>query len=158
MFVKPTARVAIIGIGGLGHMALKFAHSYGCEVTAFTSNEGKFNEARSFGADHVVATKDADSIKKLAGAFELVISTVNVPLDWDSIVNTLAPNGRLHVVGAVLEPIPVNAFSLILQQQRLRLPHWLANRHRRHARLCHPTQHRPANRTLPSSSCLCITL
>jgi uncharacterized zinc-type alcohol dehydrogenase-like protein len=117
MYAKPTDRVGIIGIGGLGHMAVKFASAYGCDVTAFTSNESKFEEARGFGANHVVTTRDSAAIKKLAGNFDLLISTVNVKLDWDALINTLAPNGRLHVVGAVLEPIPVAAFSLIQQQR-----------------------------------------
>jgi len=117
MYAAPTSRVGIIGIGGLGHMAVKFAAAYGCDVTAFTSSESKFDEARSFGATHVVSSKDSNAIKQLAGRFDLLISTVNVPLDWDAIVNTLAPQGRLHVVGAVLEPIPVAAFSLIMQQR-----------------------------------------
>lgn len=117
MHAKPTDRVGVIGIGGLGHMALKFASAYGCDVTAFTSSESKFEEARSFGAHHVVSSRDAGAIGKLAGRFDLLISTVNVPLDWDAIINTLAPNGRLHLVGAVLEPIPVPAFALILQQR-----------------------------------------
>jgi uncharacterized zinc-type alcohol dehydrogenase-like protein len=86
-------------------------------VTAFTSSENKFDEARGFGANHVVSTKDSSAIKKLGGSFDLLISTVNVKLDWDAIIGTLAPNGRLHIVGAVLEPIPVAAFSLILQQR-----------------------------------------
>ena len=117
MHAKPIDRVGIIGIGGLGHMAVKFAAAYGCDVTAFTSSESKFDEAKGFGATHVVSSKDSAAIKKLAGSFDLLISTVNVKLDWDAIINMLAPNGRLHVVGAVLEPIPVAAFSLILQQR-----------------------------------------
>jgi len=116
LFAKPSDRVGIIGIGGLGHMAVKFAAAYGCDVTAFTSSENKFDEARGFGANDVVSSRDSAAIKKLAGRFDLVISTVNVPLDWDAILGTLAPNGRLHVVGAVLEPIPVPAFSLIGKQ------------------------------------------
>lgn len=117
MFAKPTSRVGIIGIGGLGHMALKFAAAYGCDVTAFTSSEGKFEEAKKFGANHVVTTRDSAAIRKLAGRFDLLINTVNVPIDWDAMMGSLAPNGRLHVVGAVLEPIPVAAFSLILGQR-----------------------------------------
>jgi len=117
MYAKPTDRVGVIGIGGLGHLAVKFAAAYGCDVTAFTSSESKFDEARSFGAHHVVASKDSAAIKKLTGSFDLLISTVNVPLDWDAFIGALAPNGRLHFVGAVLEPIPVAAFSLILQQR-----------------------------------------
>jgi uncharacterized zinc-type alcohol dehydrogenase-like protein len=117
MHAKPTDRVGIVGIGGLGHMAVKFAAAYGCDVTAFTSSESKFDEAKGFGATHVVSSKDSAAITKLAGSFDLLISTVNVKLDWDAMINSLAPNGRLHVVGAVLEPIPVAAFSLILGQR-----------------------------------------
>jgi alcohol/geraniol dehydrogenase (NADP+) len=117
LYAKPTDRVGIIGIGGLGHMAVKFAAAYGCDVTAFTSNESTFNDAKKFGANHVVASKDSAKIKTLGGSFDLLISTVNVKLDWDALIGTLAPNGRLHVVGAVLEPIPVAAFALILGQR-----------------------------------------
>ncbi len=117
MHAWPTSRVGFMGIGGLGHMAVKFAAAYGCTVTAFTSSERKFDEAKGFGANHVVSSRDTAGIKKLAGSFDLLISTVNVPLDWDAMIGALAPNGRLHVVGAVLEPIPVAAFSLILGQR-----------------------------------------
>ncbi|MGE5193786.1 MAG: NADPH-dependent aldehyde reductase Ahr [Deltaproteobacteria bacterium] len=117
MHARPTDRVGIIGVGGLGHMAVKFASAYGCDVTAFTSSDSKFNEAKGFGAHHVVSSKNSAAIKKLSGSFDLLISTVNVKLDWDGFIGTLAPNGRLHVVGAVLEPIPVAAFSLIMQQR-----------------------------------------
>jgi uncharacterized zinc-type alcohol dehydrogenase-like protein len=116
-YAKPTDRVGIIGIGGLGHMAVKFAAAYGCDVTAFTASESKFAEAKGFGANQAVSTKDSAAIKRLGGSFDLLISTVNVKLDWDALIGTLAPNGRLHVVGAVLEPIPVAAFSLILPQR-----------------------------------------
>jgi uncharacterized zinc-type alcohol dehydrogenase-like protein len=115
----PTSRVGIVGIGGLGHMAVKFAAAYGCDVTAFTASERKFDEARGFGANHVLATRDSNAIKKLAGSLDLLISTVNVPLDWDAMIGLLAPKGRLHLVGAVLEPIPVGAFSLILAQRSI---------------------------------------
>jgi alcohol/geraniol dehydrogenase (NADP+) len=117
MYAGPTSRVGIIGIGGLGHMAVKFAAAWGCDVTAFTSSESKFDEAKGFGANHVVSSKDSAAIRKLGGQFDLLISTVNVKLDWDAMIGTLAPNGRLHVVGAVTEPIPVAAFSLIVQQR-----------------------------------------
>jgi alcohol/geraniol dehydrogenase (NADP+) len=117
MHARPTDRVGVIGIGGLGHMAVKFAAAYGCDVTAFTSSESKFDEAKGFGANHVVSSRDSAAIKQLGGSFNLLISTVNVKLDWDAMIGTLAPNGRLHVVGAVLEPIPVAAFSLIMGQR-----------------------------------------
>jgi alcohol/geraniol dehydrogenase (NADP+) len=117
IYAKPTNRVGIIGIGGLGHLAVKFAAAYGCDVTAFTSSERKFDEARGFGAHHVVSSRDASAIKKLAGTFDLLIITVNVPLDWDALVASLAPNGRMHFVGFVLEPVPVGVVSLLIGQR-----------------------------------------
>ena len=119
MYAKPTSRVGIVGIGGLGHMAVKFASAYGCDVTAFTSSESKFQEARGFGAHHVVSSRDSAAIRKLAGTLDLLIVTVNVPMDWASLIGALAPNGRMHVVGAVLEPIPVAAFPLIMGQKSI---------------------------------------
>jgi len=119
MYAKPTSHVGIVGIGGLGHMAVKFADAYGCDVTAFTSSESKFEEARRFGAKHVVSSRNSAAIKNLAGTIDLLIVTVNVPLDWDAMIGTLAPNGRMHVVGAVSEPIPVAVFSLILGQRSI---------------------------------------
>jgi alcohol/geraniol dehydrogenase (NADP+) len=113
LFARPTSRVGIVGIGGLGHIAVMFAAAMGCEVTAFTSSERKFDEARGFGAHHVVSSRDSAAIKKQAGQFDMLVSTVNVPLDWDAFIAALAPHGRLHVVGAVLERIPVEAMSLI---------------------------------------------
>ena len=117
MFAKPTDRVGIVGIGGLGHMAVKFAAAYGCDVTAFTSTESKFEEAKGFGANHVVLSTDSAAIRKLGGSFDLLISTVNAKLDWDAMLGTLAPKGRLHIVGAVPEPIPVSPFLLIFGQR-----------------------------------------
>jgi uncharacterized zinc-type alcohol dehydrogenase-like protein len=119
MHARSTSRVGIIGIGGLGHMAVKFAAAFGCNVTAFTSSENKFDEAKGFGANHVVSSKDSAAIKKLGGSFDLLISTVNVPLDWDAMISTLAPHGRLHIVGVVTEPIPVVPWSLIVGERSM---------------------------------------
>jgi uncharacterized zinc-type alcohol dehydrogenase-like protein len=117
--ISPTSRVGVVGIGGLGHLAVKFARAWGCEVTAFTSSAAKHAEARAMGAHRVVASNDPDEIAALAGRLDLVIVTVNVPLDWDAIIATLGPHGRLHFVGAVLEPIPVKVFSLLDGQKSL---------------------------------------
>lgn len=116
MYAKPTSHVGVVAIGGLGHMAVKFAAAYGCEVTAFTSSESKFEEAKGFGAHRVVTSRDSAAIRQLAGTIDLLIVTVNVPLDWDALLSTLAPNGRMHVVGAVLEPIPLHILPLIYKQ------------------------------------------
>jgi len=115
--ISPTSRVGVIGIGGLGHMALKFCKAWGCEVTAFTSSDSKAEEARAFGAHRVVSSRDSEAIGKLAGTLDLIIDTVNVPLDWNALLAALAPNGRLHMVGAVLEPIPVPTFTLLMGQK-----------------------------------------
>src|SRR5260221_3092965 len=93
MHAQPTDRVGMIGIGGLGHMAVKFAAAYGCDVTAFTSSESKFDEAKGFGATHVVSSRDSAAIKKLAGSFDLLISTVNVKLDWEAMINMPGTGG-----------------------------------------------------------------
>jgi uncharacterized zinc-type alcohol dehydrogenase-like protein len=119
MFAKPTSHVGVVGIGGLGHMAVKFADAYGCDVTAFTSSESKFDEARGFGAKHVVSSRDSAAIKKLAGTIDLLIVTANAPLDWDAMIGSLAPNGRMHVVGVIPEPIPVAVFPLIAGQRSI---------------------------------------
>ncbi|MCD8520794.1 MAG: NAD(P)-dependent alcohol dehydrogenase [Saccharospirillaceae bacterium] len=111
--VKPTARVGVVGIGGLGHMALQFLNAWGCEVTAFTSSEAKRTEALELGAHRTLDSRDTQALKDSAGYFDLILSTVNVTLDWGSYVNTLRPKGRLHLVGAVLEPVELNVFALM---------------------------------------------
>lgn len=112
--IKPTG---IVGIGGLGHLALKFAKAWGCHVTAFTSTDAKAAEARSFGAHHVLNTRNENDLRGMAGSLDLLLVTVNVPLNWPAMIATLRPKGRLHIVGAVLEPIPVNAFDIIMTQR-----------------------------------------
>jgi uncharacterized zinc-type alcohol dehydrogenase-like protein len=112
-FVKPTDRVGVVGIGGLGHMALKFLRAWGCEVTAFTSSEAKHAEALKLGAHRAVSSTDAAELKKLARSIDYIVVTVNVALDWPRYVAALAPKGRLHFVGAVTAPLGIPAFSLI---------------------------------------------
>jgi uncharacterized zinc-type alcohol dehydrogenase-like protein len=111
--VRPTQRVAVVGIGGLGHMALQFLNKWGCHVTAFTSSVSKADEAKRMGAHDVVDTHSAEGLKAAANRFDFILSTVTASLDWSAYLSTLAPKGRLHVVGAVPEPLPISAFSLI---------------------------------------------
>lgn len=114
--IQPTDKVAVIGIGGLGHMALQFLNAWGCEVTAFTSSEDKMKEALELGAHHTLNSRDPKALEAAAGRFDLLISTVNVKLDWNLYLGTLKPRGRLHFVGATLDPIDINVFSLIMAQ------------------------------------------
>lgn len=117
--VSPTSKVGVIGIGGLGHLALAFLNAWGCEVTAFTSSEAKRAEAVKLGAHKTLSSCDAAELEAAAGSFDLILSTVNVKLDWNAYVNTLKPKGRLHFLGAALEPIDIGAFSLIAAQRQI---------------------------------------
>ncbi|MEM9590930.1 MAG: NAD(P)-dependent alcohol dehydrogenase [Pseudomonadota bacterium] len=117
--ISPTQHVGVVGIGGLGHLALKFAKAWGCEVTAFTSTDAKANEARAFGAHHVVNSRDRDALRGLARTLDLLLVTVNVTLDWPSMMGMLAPRGRMHMVGAVIKPMPVIAMDLISGQRSI---------------------------------------
>lgn len=117
--IKPTDRVGVIGIGGLGHLAVLFLKAWGCEVTAFSSSADKMEEAKKLGAHKVVNSTDPKELEKIRGSLNFIISTVNVGLDWNAYLSTLAPKGNLHVVGAVLEPMPIAAFSLIMGQKSM---------------------------------------
>lgn len=111
--VRPLDRVGVVGIGGLGHLALKFLRAWGCEVTAFTSTAAKHAEAKALGAHHAVASTDKAALKALRRSLDFIIVTVNVAMDWNAYVAALKPKGRLHFVGAVLEPLAISAFGLI---------------------------------------------
>jgi alcohol/geraniol dehydrogenase (NADP+) len=117
--IKPTDRVGVIGIGGLGHMAIMFLNKWGCEVTAFTSTKSKAQEAIDMGAHRTVDSRSDEALEAEAGRFDLILSTVNVPLNWEAYINALSTKGKFHTVGAVLEPIPVGAFSLIMKQRSI---------------------------------------
>lgn len=115
--IKPTDKVAVIGIGGLGHMAVQFLNAWGCEVTAFTTSEDKKKELLGLGAHHTLNSRDEKEIEAAANRFDFIISTVNVKLDWNLYLSTLKPRGRLHFVGAALDPLDINVFSLIMSQR-----------------------------------------
>jgi alcohol/geraniol dehydrogenase (NADP+) len=111
--LKPTSRVGVIGIGGLGHIALQFLRAWGCEVTAFTSSDSKREEALAMGAHRTVNSRDSEALAKEEKRFDLILSTVNVKLDWNVYVAALKHKGRLHLVGATLEPLDLAAFPLL---------------------------------------------
>lgn len=115
--IKPTDKVAVIGIGGLGHIALQFLRAWGCEVTAFTSSDSKAEEAKMLGAHQCINSRNHIEIEQAAGRFDFIISTVNVVLDWNLYLTTLKPKGRLHFVGATLEPLNIGVFGLIMAQR-----------------------------------------
>ncbi|MEA9391435.1 NAD(P)-dependent alcohol dehydrogenase [Acerihabitans sp. TG2] len=118
--VKPGSKVAVIGLGGLGHMALKLAKGMGAEVTLFTRSAGKENEARRLGADHVVLSSKADQMANVAGQFELIIDTVPYQHDVNPYMSTLNLDGTLVLVGLLgqLEPA-VQTAPMIMGRQSI---------------------------------------
>ena len=115
--VKPTDRVGIIGIGGLGHLALQFLNKWGCEVTAFSSSPEKAEELKQLGAHHIVNSRKDSELENIEGSLNFILNTTNVNLNWEGYLNALAPKGRLHNVGVVPEPIGIPAFPTILGQK-----------------------------------------
>lgn len=115
--VKATDKVGVIGIGGLGHIALKFLNKWGCEVVAFSSNPSKKESILKMGATKVVDSTNPDELEKIAGTLNFILNTTNVTLDWNSYLVALAPKGKFHNVGAVLEPLAIPAFSLIMGEK-----------------------------------------
>ncbi|GAC1355754.1 MAG: NAD(P)-dependent alcohol dehydrogenase [Vulcanimicrobiaceae bacterium] len=109
----PGKKVAIVGMGGLGHMGVKLAHAMGAEVTVLSQTLSKEADGKRFGADHYYATSDSETFTKLAGTFDLIINTVSAELDWNAYLALLKIDGALVVVGAPSNPIPVAAFALI---------------------------------------------
>lgn len=112
--VRPSMKVGVIGIGGLGHLALQFANAMGCEVTAFSSTPRKKSEARGLGAHHFVFNGDSQTLEKVASTQDFILSTVSADLDWETYVDALRPGGKLCFVGVPKEPIKIPAFSLIV--------------------------------------------
>lgn len=98
--IRPTDRIGVVGIGGLGHLALQFARAWGCEVTAFSSSADKESEALELGAHQFVASRDPKAIEAIANTFDFILVTINVPLDWEPFLSALRAKGRLHFVGA----------------------------------------------------------
>jgi uncharacterized zinc-type alcohol dehydrogenase-like protein len=115
--VGPFSRVGVVGIGGLGHLGLQFAKAFGAEVTALSTSKDKEAEALELGATGFVNTRDTAELKKVAGSFDLLLSTVSADQDWQSLVNSLRPKGTLCIVGVPPSPITLQAFPLISGQR-----------------------------------------
>ncbi|RJS46387.1 NAD(P)-dependent alcohol dehydrogenase [Nocardioides cavernaquae] len=109
----PGTKVAVVGLGGLGHMAVKIAHAMGAEVTVLSQSLKKQEDGLRLGADHYYATSDPTTFEQLAGSFDLIINTVSAAIDVDAHLRLLAVGGTLVNVGAPAEPLGVNVFSLI---------------------------------------------
>ncbi len=117
--IKSTDKVGVIGIGGLGHMAIAFLSAWGCEVTAFSSSPDKEAEVRAMGAHHFVNSRDREALQAVANSFDFILSTVNIDLDWNTYIAALRPKGKLHFVGVVLNPLSTQLFPLIAGQKSL---------------------------------------
>ena len=115
--VRPSSRVAVVGIGGLGHLALQFARAFGAEVTALSTSADKEPEAKKMGAHHFVNTRETAEMKKVARSFDFVLSSVSADQDWQALVNTLRPKGTLGIVGVPPSAIALQAFPLISGQR-----------------------------------------
>ncbi|MBN1206896.1 MAG: NAD(P)-dependent alcohol dehydrogenase [Myxococcaceae bacterium] len=115
----PQHRVGVIGIGGLGHLALQFARAFGCEVTAFSSSADKEAEARRLGAHHFAATRSPEALKRLAGSFDFILSTANADLPWLDYVSALRPYGTLCFVAAPPSNLSVPVFPLLSANKRI---------------------------------------
>jgi uncharacterized zinc-type alcohol dehydrogenase-like protein len=111
--VNPSSRVGIIGIGGLGHMAIQFARVFGAEVTAFSTSAAKEKEARALGAHNFVNTRETRSLKEVSGTLDFILSTVNADQDWGIYLQALRPTGTLCFVGIPPSPISLQAMPLI---------------------------------------------
>lgn len=117
--IRPTDRIAVLGIGGLGHLALQIGRAWGCHVTALSSSTSKADEAREFGAHDVINSRDPDALAAAAGSFDIILSTVDVPLDWNMILTTLKPKGRLHFLGVQPTPAQLHLMPLMFSQLSL---------------------------------------
>jgi uncharacterized zinc-type alcohol dehydrogenase-like protein len=115
----PGKKVAIIGLGGLGHIGVKIAHALGAEVTVLSHSLKKQEEAKKMGADNFYATSDPNTFKKLKGYFDLMINTVSVELDFNKYLKLLALDGTMVVVGLPEKETSIGAFSLVIARRSL---------------------------------------
>jgi uncharacterized zinc-type alcohol dehydrogenase-like protein len=112
-------KVGVVGLGGLGHMGVKFARAFGAHVVAFTTSPGKKEDALRLGADEVVVSRNSDEMEKHAGSFDFILDTVSADHDINAYLNLLGVDGNLTLVGAPPKPLGVSAFSLIMGNHSL---------------------------------------
>src|SRR6059058_3710515 len=112
-------KVGVVGLGGLGHMAVKFAHAFGAHVVVFTTSPNKKEDALRLGADEVVISRNAGEMQKHAGSFDFILDAVSAEHDINAYVNLLARDGNITLVGAPEKPLGVSAFSLIFGRRSL---------------------------------------
>ncbi len=115
--VGPNMKVGIVGLGGLGHMGVKFARAFGAHVVLFTTSPGKVADGLRLGAHEVVLSKDADAMKKHAASFDFILDAVSAQHDINTYLGLVKLDGTLTLVGAPERPLPVNAFNLILPRR-----------------------------------------
>lgn len=111
--INPSSRVGIVGIGGLGHIALQFARVFGAEVTAFSTSAAKEAEAREMGAHHFVNSRESKAMKEMIGSLDFILTTVNADQDWATYIQALRPTGTLCFVGVPPSTVSIHAFPLI---------------------------------------------
>jgi len=117
--VGPGKKVGVVGLGGLGHMALKFAHSFGAHVACFTTSPGKVADAKRLGADEVILSNSEEEMSKVAGTFDFILDTVSAPHDLGAYINLLKRDGTMCLVGVPPETAAVHAFGLVMGRKRL---------------------------------------
>jgi uncharacterized zinc-type alcohol dehydrogenase-like protein len=109
----PGKKVAVVGMGGLGHMAVQIAHARGADVTVLSQTLSKKDDGMRLGADHYFATSHPNTFQQLAGTFDLIVNTVSAGIDISAYLKLLPLDGTMVNVGAPAEPLPVSAFALI---------------------------------------------
>ena len=112
-------KVGVVGLGGLGHMGVKFARAFGAHVVVFTTSPGKKEDALRLGADEVVVSRNADEMKKHAGSFDFILDTISADHDINAYINLLGRDGNLTLVGAPTKPLSVSAFGLLFGRRSL---------------------------------------
>ena len=112
-------KVGVVGLGGLGHMGVKFAHAFGADVVVFTTSPNKKEDALRLGADEVVVSRNADEMQQHAGSFDFILDTVSAKHDINAYLNLLRPDGNVTLVGAPPNPLEIPAFSLIMGRRSL---------------------------------------